>query len=67
MLDKPKILYIEDTADARMLVQRLLSDEYLVLEASNPLDGIELAQDTQPDLLLPRTHNWSCWTSTCRI
>jgi len=52
MLEKPKILYIEDTADARMLVRRLLSDEYLVLEASNPLDGIELAQDTQPDLVL---------------
>ena len=52
MLEKPKILYIEDTADARMLVRRLLSNEYLVLEASNPLDGIELAQDTQPDLVL---------------
>lgn len=52
MLDKPKILYIEDTADARMLVRRLLSNEYIILEASNPLDGIELAQDTQPDLVL---------------
>ena len=52
MTNKPKILYIEDTADARLLVRRVLSRDYLILEASNPLDGIELAQDTQPDLVL---------------
>jgi signal transduction histidine kinase/DNA-binding response OmpR family regulator len=48
----PKILYIEDTADSRLLVQRLLSRDYVFLEASNPIDGINLALDTEPDLIL---------------
>ena len=48
----PKILYIEDTADSRLLVQRLLARDYILLEASNAMDGIELARDTNPDLIL---------------
>lgn len=48
----PKILYIEDTPQARVLVRRLLEREYIVLEVSDPLDGIELAINTQPDLIL---------------
>ncbi len=51
-LQKSKILYIEDTESARILVRRLLGQEYIVLETDNPLDGLELAQDTQPDLVL---------------
>ncbi len=49
---QPKILYIEDTADARALVSRVLSRHYIVLEAAEPLGGIELALDTHPDLIL---------------
>ncbi len=48
----PKILYIEDTADSRLLVQRLLGRDYILLEASNAIDGISLAIDTSPDLIL---------------
>lgn len=48
----PKILYIEDTADSRLLVQRLLSRDYIVLEADNSIDGIDLALNTRPDLIL---------------
>jgi signal transduction histidine kinase/DNA-binding NarL/FixJ family response regulator len=48
----PKILYIEDTPAALLLVRRVLGDRYILLEADNPLDGIELALDTQPDLIL---------------
>lgn len=51
-LQKPKILYLEDTKSARTLVRRLLGQEYIVLEADNPLDGLELARDTHPDLVL---------------
>jgi CheY-like chemotaxis protein len=50
--DLPKILYIDDTADSRLLVSRILSRKYLVLESGDPLNGIELALDTQPDLIL---------------
>ena len=48
----PKILYIEDTADSRLLVSRLLSRNYIVLEADNSIDGIELALNTRPNLIL---------------
>ncbi len=48
----PKILYIEDTDDSRMLVRRLLARDYIFLEASNSIDGINLALDTEPDLIL---------------
>lgn len=48
----PKILYIEDNPEARTLVARVLAREFLVLEAGDPLSGIELALDTQPDLIL---------------
>ena len=48
----PKVLYIDDTPDARSLVCRVLAQDYLVLEASDPLSGIELAVQTQPDLIL---------------
>ena len=48
----PKILYIDDTPEALRLVSRVLSREYIVLEASDPLSGIELAMDTHPDLIL---------------
>lgn len=50
--DLPIILYIDDAADARNLVSRVLSPKYLVLEATDALSGIELALDTNPDLIL---------------
>ena len=48
----PQILYVEDNADSRALVRRLLAGEFIVLESGDPLNGIELARDTQPDLVL---------------
>ncbi|GAB4486740.1 MAG: hypothetical protein Fur0016_16540 [Anaerolineales bacterium] len=48
----PQILYVEDNADSRALVRRLLAGQFIVLESSDPLSGIELARDTQPDLVL---------------
>ena len=47
-----KILYIEDTDDSRLLVRRLLARDYLLLESNNPIDGIDLAINTNPDLIL---------------
>lgn len=48
----PKLLYIEDNAESRALVRRFLAHHFIVLEATDPLDGLELAVDTQPDLIL---------------
>ncbi len=48
-----RILYIEDSSDNRMLVRRILEAKgYEVLEAENGLDGIKMAQDERPDLIL---------------
>jgi CheY-like chemotaxis protein len=48
----PKILYIEDNAEARSLVGRLMLGRYIMLEAKDPIVGIELCKETQPDLIL---------------
>jgi len=48
----PQVLYIANSDESRALVGRLLSDVYVVLEAANPLDGIQLAEDTHPNLIL---------------
>lgn len=48
-----RILYIEDNPANRVLVRRILqADGFEVLEADNALDGIDLAQQTHPDLIL---------------
>ena len=48
----PQILYIEDSDESRALVRRLLSNKYVVLEAADPLDGLQLAEETNPSLIL---------------
>jgi signal transduction histidine kinase len=48
----PQILYIEDNEESRALVRRLLSNRFVVLEAVNALDGLELAEQTHPNLVL---------------
>ena len=48
----PRILYIEDRAAALSLVRRLLVGRYVVLEASDPLYGLQLAEETRPNLVL---------------
>jgi len=48
-----KVLYIEDRADNRSLVRRVLMAEGIeVLEATNADDGIRLAIQHLPDLIL---------------
>jgi two-component system cell cycle response regulator DivK len=48
-----KILYIEDNLTNRMLVKRILMvEDHDVLEAENGMDGIRIAQEELPDLIL---------------
>jgi signal transduction histidine kinase/DNA-binding response OmpR family regulator len=54
--DRPKVLCIDDTPQVRLLVRRLLSHRYQVLEADDGLQGIEVAVDVQPDLILLDIH-----------
>ncbi len=51
----PRILYIEDNADNRMLVRRVLmasSTAFEVIEAEDAITGIAMAQANPPDLIL---------------
>jgi len=48
----PRVLYIEDDESSRILVRRLLSASYVVLEAGDPLNGLQLADETRPHLIL---------------
>lgn len=53
MTEKATILYIEDDAASRKLVQRVLSNHgYRVEVASDGLEGIERARETRPGLIL---------------
>lgn len=47
------ILYVEDNPDNRLLVKRvLLSEDYLLLEATNAAEALSVLERTQPDLIL---------------
>lgn len=50
---KAIILYIEDNAENRLLVRRILQAEgYQVLEAENANQAIEVVKRSRPDLIL---------------
>ena len=49
----PRVLYVEDNADNRMLVRRILmASDIDVDESDNAVDGIEMARQNPPDLIL---------------
>jgi two-component system, cell cycle response regulator DivK len=53
MMAEPRILYIEDRIDNRTLVKRvLMAEDFTVYEASNATDGIQLALQHVPDVIL---------------
>ena len=50
---KSTILYVEDNADNRLLVRRILTAEnYKLLEATDAVQAINLLETTTPDLIL---------------
>lgn len=51
-LGKPVLLLIDDNTDILNLASRLLDDEYVVLTASNGLDGLKLATKYVPDIIV---------------
>lgn len=54
MTDRPlTILYVEDNDDNRILVKRILhAAGYTVLEAGDAVEGMQMAQEFRPDLVL---------------
>ena len=52
-MDSAKVLYIEDNVENRTLVKRVLEVEgYVVLEADDGIDGLRVAREEAPDLIL---------------
>lgn len=52
-MNSPKILYIEDNPENRLLVRRILEAEgYDVVEAIDGPSGLEVAAASPPDLIL---------------
>ncbi|HLG21500.1 MAG TPA: response regulator, partial [Candidatus Manganitrophaceae bacterium] len=52
-MNKKKILYIEDNAENRLLIRRVLeADGYVVIEAEDGSTGISKAESERPDLIL---------------
>lgn len=48
-----RILYIEDNTANRLLVKRILmAEDHVVLEAENGIQGIKVAREESPDLIL---------------
>ncbi|MDO9301516.1 MAG: pyridoxal-phosphate dependent enzyme, partial [Anaerolineales bacterium] len=50
----PKVAIVEDTAEARRLIRRILQSQgsFTILEASNGREGLELIQRELPDLVI---------------
>ena len=51
MLDK-KILIVDDEPDIRLMVCRMLSKDYLVLEASDGEEAVKMARLHKPSIIL---------------
>ena len=63
MRKKPRILYVEDSAQNRDIVRRYLSQEFEMVEADDGEHGLERAIRDKPDLVLmdlslPRMDGW---------
>ncbi len=50
--EQVKILVVEDNPDNMLTVKALLQDDYIVIEAENGADAVEVARRESPDLIL---------------
>ncbi|TEU17521.1 MAG: response regulator [Dehalococcoidia bacterium] len=51
-MDKKKILIADDETGIRLTVGRILDKDYVVLEATNGEEAVEIAKGQKPDLIL---------------
>ena len=51
-MDKKKILIADDETGIRLTVGRILDKDYVVLEATNGEEAVEIAKVQKPDLIL---------------
>lgn len=51
-MDKKKILIADDETNLRLTVGKILDKDYVVLEAANGEEAVEIAKGQKPDLIL---------------
>jgi len=51
-MDKKRILIADDEAVVRLIVGRILDRDYIVLEATNGEEAVEIAKGQRPNLIL---------------
>jgi len=51
-MNKKKILIADDEPNIRSLVSRMLGKDYIVIEATNGEEAIDIAKRQEPDLIL---------------
>lgn len=51
-MDKKRILIADDEPGIRLTVTRMLSKDYVVTEATNGEEAVEIAREQKPDLIL---------------
>lgn len=50
--DLPSILLVEDSADVRLYLYDLLKSDFTIYQASNGKEGISIAQEKMPDIII---------------
>ena len=50
--EKPTVLLVEDNAELRDFIRHILEDRYLVLEARDGQEGLQLSREKWPDLIV---------------
>jgi CheY-like chemotaxis protein len=63
-MDKQKILIADDEQGIRLIISRLLEEEYIVLEAADGEEAIDIAKGQQPvlilmDLMMPKMDGYA--------
>ena len=67
-MDKQKILIADDEQGIRLIVSRILEEEYMVLEAADGEEAIDIAKGQQPvlilmDLMMPKLDGYGACLS----
>ncbi len=52
MIEKPRILIVDDEQNIRLLVRKILTDKFTVLEAIDGEEAVEMARKHRPSLIL---------------
>ncbi len=51
-MDKKKILIADDEPSIRLTIRRMLEKDYIVLEATNGEEAVDIAKAQKPDIIL---------------